>query len=160
MCTVYIRSIVIHSCISLSPSADGRDGVDSVLQLPINTEMLKKKKTPQSPFCFPNAVTVYTSATSLYWLQGCSGSTDPLLIDVGQEAAVLLVEIIVQRVMPVLGLHQTDNHKHKRFVTRCLTWLNRNNRHNRLMQDGKLTAFETSPSKLPYSELHESCHRF
>lgn len=95
----------------MSPSADGRDRVDSVLQLPINTEMLKKN--PQSPFCFPNAVTVYTSATSLYWLQGCSGSTNPLLIDVGQEAAVLLVEIIVQRVMPVLGLHQADNHKHR-----------------------------------------------
>lgn len=102
----------------MSPSADGRDGVDSALQLPINTEMLEKT---QSPFCFPNAATVYTTATSFSWLKGCSGSTDPLLIDVGQEAAVLLVEIIVQRVMPVLGLHQADNHKHTNHSSRD-TW--------------------------------------
>lgn len=37
--------------------------------------------------------------------------TDPLLVDVGQEEAVLLVQVIAQGVVPVLRLHQADGHK-------------------------------------------------
>lgn len=37
--------------------------------------------------------------------------TDPLLVDVGQEEAVLLVEVLVSGVVPVLRLHQAGDHK-------------------------------------------------
>lgn len=37
--------------------------------------------------------------------------TDPLLVDVSQEAAVLLVEVVIQGVVPVLCLHQAEKHK-------------------------------------------------
>lgn len=37
--------------------------------------------------------------------------TDPLLVDVGQEDAVLLVEVVVQGVVPVLGLHQAGDQR-------------------------------------------------
>lgn len=35
--------------------------------------------------------------------------TDPLLVDVSQEEAVLLVEVIIQGVVPILCLHQAEN---------------------------------------------------
>lgn len=44
--------------------------------------------------------------------------TDPLLVDVGQEQAVLLVEVVVQGVVPVLRLHKAAGHKVSLKVSR------------------------------------------
>lgn len=35
-----------------------------------------------------------------------AAGSDPLLVDVGQEEAVLLVQVVVERVVPVLGLNE------------------------------------------------------
>lgn len=44
--------------------------------------------------------------------------TDPLLVDVGQEDAVLLVQVVIQGVVPVLRLHQADNHKGNKTINK------------------------------------------
>lgn len=37
-----------------------------------------------------------------------AAGSDPLLVDVGQEQAVLLVQVVAERVVPVLGLNEAD----------------------------------------------------
>ncbi len=58
--------------------------------------------------CF-NLCSAFVSSLQLH--------TDPLLVDVGQEEAVLLVQVVVQGVVPVLRLHQADNHKHNESMS-------------------------------------------
>ena len=49
-----------------------------------------------------------------------SMQTDPLLVDVGQEPAVLFVQVILQGVVPILGLDQTGTHTHTHTHTHTM----------------------------------------
>lgn len=55
-----------------------------------------------------------TCVRFVFFPKNDSSHTDPLLVDVGQEEAVLLVQVVVQWIVPVLRLHQADRRKKDR----------------------------------------------
>lgn len=86
--------------------------------------------------------------------------TDPLLVDVGQEEAVLLVEVIIQGVVPILCLHQAENTNSMQSVhLKLLNTALCGRRSRRGAKRPEPTVSESAQSTLHCSELYESCRR-